>query len=134
MISFPLFWSFEFATGTGEIIWIGTYFLPFLVTGWNIRIGVVLVCAWDSYFYNLLRFRRCRRRVWGIHNWSQVGRWSVFGFRICLLVVSAGANKKSSNSFALIGHIPVFLKPLWAFAMVAAFPYAAEKMNWSGTV
>jgi hypothetical protein len=42
-------------------------------------------------------------------------------------VDSARANKKSSDISVLIGQIPVFLKSLWAFAMVAVFPYAVEE-------
>jgi hypothetical protein len=52
---------------------------------------------------------------------------SSFGLGICIWVISARANKRSSNISAFTGQMPVFLKLLSAFPMAAAFPHAAKE-------
>jgi hypothetical protein len=42
-------------------------------------------------------------------------------------VGSAGVNKKSSDVSAVTGLMPLFFKPLAAFSIFAAFPYAVQK-------
>jgi hypothetical protein len=97
--------------------------------GWNVHMGVFSVCTWGSSFFTLFSFRMCRKRTLEIFTWSWIGVLVSIWFWDGPI---GGLCRNEQEVFeqpisALTGQIPVFLKPLWAFAMVAAFPHAVEK-------
>ena len=122
-----LFCTSELAKATGEIIWIGTYFLTFYVTTDGQCISII---AWTVL--SILVFQLCQlQKLQGEYGTSlcdlRLVCWYSFRFGIGLTVGSAGANKRSSYASALTGQMPLFFKPLAAFAIVPAFPHIVQK-------